>query len=165
MIGAMCLIGCKEEAKETHFSHDKVSFTVPKNWKISEQSPVENEAGSYYVSIEKEGLDESAMQEVTWFLGEQDLQYWMEMVKEELKKNTLLKAANISFSNISEGRFGKYNALIMNYNFSLLDIPHKGKIIAFSEGGKSFCFIQQWAVEDEKGEEFTKIEQTFDVKP
>ena len=88
---------------DTAFEHEGVSFTIPAGWYISEQET--NEGGGYGLSVEKKGLDASALFNVSWFADTVDQAFLMSFYQESLRDNGITEFADLSFSDLEKTSF------------------------------------------------------------
>ena len=116
--------------------------------------------------MRKKGFNESGLFIATWLPTNLDLIYVADMSKTLLKDEFLFKAADIKFSEASEGTFSNYESLNYNYSFSLFGLKHTGEIYCFLDEGKTFMLAFQEATEDtlKNRPGFNLIKQSFRCK-
>lgn len=158
------LFSCKSGSPETQFSKHGISFTCPAGWSVTEE---EDLGGGYYMSIEKEGYNESGLVTITWVDTENvnlSAEEYMAMNVAGLQSNGAVN--KMSVSDIPGARYGDYDALGKLYTMSVLTMPHTGEMYVIERDDRVICIVRQSADEDsdknEKG--FTIIEESFTIE-
>lgn len=153
-----------EETKVNTFSEDGVSFNYPSDWEITEEENL-NDIG-YYLALEKKGYDSSGMVILLWFIGEDDLQESLNIYKESLQEQLVLKLGGIKFTEHYDNQFSGINTIATDYSFSTLGVKHQGSLQAFIKNNKTFTVVMQQAIAEksENSPGFTMFEQSFKVE-
>ncbi len=138
------LVACKNSPSYLH-EDDYVSFTCPKNWKITEKEFYDG--GGFY-SVEDNGFDSSGLMTLSWADGEYDLNEQIIIYSEDLKANFVLKNSNLSFERIVDSKFNNAKSRESSYTMELLGLKHEGRIVAFHLKNKTVVIIIQSALED-----------------
>ena len=152
-----------QESKETSFDKYGVSFICPKGWRIVEEEPLEDDYG-YYLAIEKEGFDSSGLVVVMWLEDIIVHEEVIDMQIDELKAQMTHK--NLKPGYITSGDFNDFKSQVLEFSFSLLGIPHDGKIYCFQNDQRTYLIFMQEALEDNgvNKEGFEVIEKSFQIR-
>lgn len=130
----------------SRFDKSGVSFTVPDDWKITEEEDIEGKG--YYLACEKTGANSSGLVTVTWVNDSMDLAAMAGSYGSELKKNFVLKKADPKLDPVSRTSFNGMEAMGMKYTLKLLGVAHRGHIYCFYGKGKTITVMVQEALED-----------------
>jgi len=122
-----------------------VSFSMPVGWRVTEEGL---EGGGNYISVEKAGFDSSGLITLLWIPGELDLEDGIEIHKEELRANLLLKKSKPVFGQIKSCDFQGNQAMTTVYTMSLLGVTHTGQVWSFNKDDHYFLCAKQEADED-----------------
>lgn len=152
------LSGCFKSA-EYSVESNGIAFTCPSGWEVSD---TEDYGGTYTLTIEKNGFSESGLVSILWLEEEADPMYYLELMQEILNEDPL---ANFTHQKTIESKYGNYDVTIAEYTMKCLNVPHQGRIIVFSDNGKTVCLVEQGANEDKKknASGFKQIEESFSL--
>lgn len=159
----LTLISCKE-SKPTEFNKHGVFFSCPANWTITEEEDMGE--GSYYISIEKNGITSSGLYTITWVKDSVELVDYLNVFKDELKNNIVFKNSNLSFTNPTEDNFNSFSTVSCKYKANLISVKHHGEIHTFHCKNRTYAILKQEAEEDslKNKEGFIFIENSFQIK-
>ena len=147
IVGIFFLLTACQPSPEVKFDKMGVRFTCPEGWKITEEEDMGEEG--YYLSVEKNGFDASAIMSITWVDEEINLADFLLEFQESLKENTIYAHSGLSFEAQIETTFNKRFALASKYSARVLGIAHQGTIYCFKGGGaRTFAILKQEAIED-----------------
>lgn len=118
------------------------------------------------VTIEKDGLNSSAIFVMTYIYSEYDLNEWLMLVEADMKDNIIYKNADIEFGLPYKDEYGKFHTHSAKYSCSLMGLEHEGVIHTFHGGNKTFAILIQEAVEDhdKNTNGFIEIEENFQLE-
>jgi hypothetical protein len=153
---------CNDLEKEI-FNHDKVSFILPKDWKVDKIDSTDKDF--FYMCIDKKGHGASADAIIEWNNGSFNLDTVLQSRQIEYLQEDIFKKGNITFSNVKEDSFGKYEALVTTFNFKYLEDEHVGKLHCFyvPECDKTMmvAFHQESDDEEKQKKDFETIEKSL----
>lgn len=152
-----------DEGKKILFNKHGISFTCPKDWKVTDEDYSED--GYYSLSIERRGFDESGIVNVVWFDYEIDLLESVETLKEGMTEETIYKYSDLEMEKMSKLSYNGQETLGFKYKASIIGVKHTGVIHTFNKDGKTVWLIVQEATEDSKKNKsgFKTIEDSFQV--
>jgi hypothetical protein len=131
---------------EEKFDKAGISFTIPAEWKITDEEDLEGQG--YYLACEKEGANSSGLVTVTTLNGKKDLEETATGYAEGLKENFTAKNAPPKMSAAKTASFNGIPCQQIDYSMTLISIPHEGRIYSFYCGNKTVTVLVQEAVED-----------------
>lgn len=157
------LTSCQKNP-ESKFEQDGISMTIPLGWEISEEENIGDQG--YYLSIQKQGFNSSAMIAMNWVKGEISYDSWVEIYQEILESNIIYRNANLELGELKDTSFNNIESKYVKVDFSLLGLKHQAIIYFIRQNGKSITIMKQEALEDmdENRKGFKKIESSFKVK-
>ena len=160
----LIIVAACSKPEPTFFNHDGVSFSMPGDWKISEQQPIE-EIG-YYIAAQKDGFSSSGLFTLTWVKGDLDLAGNIKIYQEEMQNNVVYKSSNLAFTEVKPSKFAGHETLASDFSAKIISVQHRGTIHAFLHNGVTYTVLVQEANDDEDDnkEGFELIEKTFKVK-
>ena len=167
---AFFFIACSSApSPDQQFAKKGVSFTSPAGWKISEEEEYEESEESYsgyYLSVEKEGFDDSGIVIISWIDVEIDLDDWQAICTEEISSNIIYRNTNLKFGPTKAGEINGIPTQSVQASFSLLGLDHEATMHFFHANGKTFdVMIQQATEDDEKNKEgFATLLESFKVE-
>jgi hypothetical protein len=167
---SLFFIACSSgPSPEQQFDKKGVSFTSPARWKISEEEEYEESKESYsgyYLSVEKEGFDESGIVLISWIDVEIDLDDWQAICTEKIASNIIYRNTNLQFGPTRADELNGIPTQSVQATFSLLGLEHEVNLHFFHANGKTFDVMIQQATEDnEKNKEgFDTILKSFQVE-
>jgi len=132
-------------AKSLQFTIEDVSFSYPEDWKITDNSELENGLGRN-ISLEKIGVNSSGVVTITWLVQEMELENGLEIMKNTIIENILFKKA--IFTENQSTIINNKPALKTTYRVSILNVDHTGELITFILNGKTIFVLIQGADED-----------------
>jgi hypothetical protein len=149
---------------ETPFNKAGISFTVPNEWKITEEEDLDGQG--YYLACEKEGANSSGLVTISIINERKDLEETANQYAEALKTNFTAKKANPTMSAAKAAVFNGIASKSVDYTLTLLEIPHEGRIYSFYCGQKTVTVMVQEAVEDKEVNKagIAKITSSFACK-
>jgi hypothetical protein len=154
---------CQQTPAEL-FVKDGVSISSPAGWEITDREQIDE--GAYYLAIEKNGINSSALLALTWVEGDMDLYDWTEIYKDELESNIIYKNSNLTFEKVKKDSFNGITTVALKYTASIITMDHEGVIHFSHKNDKAFAILRQEAVEDraknKKG--FSAIERSFNTQ-
>lgn len=158
----LLLISCTSNRNIVDFSKDGVSFSYLSSWSITEQEELDD--SGYYLSVEKNGIDESGLITITWFQGYIDSKDYIEILQNEYENQILLN--DLEFDSSVLSTFNGIESISCDFHFSVLGINHKGKVYVFSRGNRTFSIVRQEAIEDisKNKEGFELIESSLKIQ-
>ncbi len=146
------------EAGKNTFNQYGISFSFPADWEVTE---AEDMPGGYYISCEKQGLDESGMVIVLAYKEiisqEEAINGYLESVAEE---GTWL---GLKFQPITASSYGDKPSKASTYTTAVMGVPHNGTVLALDYCGKTILIIEHVADEDaqKSASGFEAIKNTF----
>ncbi|HMR18456.1 MAG TPA: hypothetical protein PKA53_04080 [Sphingobacterium sp.] len=156
-------LSCTRNSSSGYFSKEGVSFIYPQGWSINEEEDLDGEG--YYLSVEKKGLNESGIVQITWFDVHIDNHEYLEIMQKEYKNQKLFY--DLKFETAKNSHFNGIESIACKFSFKILGLRHRGAIYIFSDENKTFSFVTQEALEDiQKNKEgFELIRSTFKTEP
>jgi hypothetical protein len=134
--------------EETLFNKAGISFTVPDEWKITEEEDLDGQG--YYLACEKEGANSSGLVTISTINARNDLAETANQYAEALKKNFTAKNGNPKMSAAKAAVFNGIAAKSVDYTLTLSGIAHEGRIYCFYCGQKTVTVMVQEALEDKE---------------
>lgn len=158
IVGLVLGFAACKPAADTLYKKNGISFNVPHDWKISEESKDDKKIS---INVEKKGTLSSGLLGISCILDNVSTEQMLDIYRSLLKENPTYR--NGTVAEPQQGKFSKYEATVLPFDFSVSDIKHKGKFYFFHHNKKSFTILVQEAVEDSKNNApgFATIEKTF----
>lgn len=152
-----------EENPEYKFNESGVLLTSPKGWSVVDK---EDFGSGYYLCIEKDGFDSSAVISFSWVNESLNVKDYIENYKEELKDNIVYKNSNLTFEPIVKSEYNKIESYSSRFKFSLLSLDHEGILFSFIKNGRTYIIFKQEAIEDKAKNSigFKEIEESFIIQ-
>lgn len=150
--------------KEKVYEKNGISFSYPGNWGVKED--IDYGDGSYYLSIERKGYDESGLVVFAWVKSdvESSIEEMLEASLDFLRESDVIE--NLVISPVTPVTLNGISGIYVSYTMSIQGImPHTGKFYLLENENWKVSFLQQEADEDaEKNKAgFKLIESTFEL--
>jgi hypothetical protein len=153
---------CGNKSNGGDYIKDTISFSYAPGWSITEQEDYGKKG--YYLSVEKDGFNESGLMTVSWINGVLEPVEYLETLKMEYEKQKVLKG--LEFAPTRKSTFNGIESISCDFKFTTLGVDHKGTIYLFVKCEKTYSIIRQEALSDisknRKG--FDLLVATFKVK-
>lgn len=163
LLSLILLAACGEtKSPERPFEKAGIAFTSPAGWKITEEDDFDDTG--HYLSLEKQGGNDSGLITIMWFEGDMDHEEFMELTKNSLADNSIFD--NLTFTDIPDATFNGMTSLGAAYTMSVQGLSHRGTIYVFGNNATTVGVVKQEAMEDSQrnAEGFDVFETSFSLK-
>lgn len=149
------------ESNGGQFSKGGVSFSYAPGWSITDQEEIND--GGYYLSIEKDGFEESGLITVTYLEDSLELYSYMQLL--QINYQDEMHFEDHKFNTIREGEFNGIDCISSKFTFNALGLEYKGVLYVLVSENKTFSLLFQEAIEDTSinKEGFKTVKSTFRI--